>query len=265
MQLHRSAAGSSFGTSKLRFLLTSVTVVALLIGAQRVRAAGAEDPTKPNLITVDVFVADNLGHPFHGLDQQSFTLLDNGQSRQLVSFRAVDPTAEPGAVRVLMVVDMVNNTVTEVARQREQISEFLNREGGKLAHPMAIAVMTESGVSMMKGYSQDGHELLDAFDKVQSQIRPVGTSAGFYGAAEHLQESLKGLQEIAAFEAAQPGRKMVFLIGPGWPMLINAGYEATDKQRAWVFNMLVDISNSLREAHVALYSLDPFGLGFTQG
>src|ERR1700761_5472278 len=164
MQFHRSAVGSSSGASILRFLLTSAAAAVLLIGIERASAAGLEDPTKPNLITVNVFVADNLGHPIHGLDQQSFTLQDNGQSRPLVSFRAVDPTAEPGALRVLLVIDMLNNTVTEVARQREQIGEFLNQDGGKLAHPMALAVMTESGVSMMKGYSQDGHELLEAFE-----------------------------------------------------------------------------------------------------
>ncbi len=90
MQFHRSAPDSSLGSSVPRFLFTFAAVAALLIGVQRVSAAAAEDPTKPNLITVDVFVADSLGHPFHGLDQQSFTLLDNGQSRQLVKFHAVD-------------------------------------------------------------------------------------------------------------------------------------------------------------------------------
>jgi VWFA-related protein len=177
----------------------------------------------------------------------------------------VDPTAEPEVVHVLMVVDMLNNTVTQVARQREQITEFLNQDGGELAHPTALAVLTETGVKMMNGYSSDGHELLNAFQKVQSEIRPVGRSAGFYGAAERLQESLAGLQEIAAFEAKQPGRKLVFMIGPGWPLLVDAGVEASDRQRAWVFNTLVQISNSLREGHVVLYSLDPFGLGSTGG
>src|SRR6202012_122315 len=185
-------------------------------------------------------------------------LLDNGQSRQLVSFRAIDPTAEPGALRVLLVVDMLNNTVIQVERQREQITEFFNQDGGRLAHPTSLAILTESGVKMMNGYSQDGRELQDAFKKVQTEIRPVGRSAGFYGAAEHLQESLNGLQQIAAFEAKQPGRKLVFLIGPGWPILANAGVQESDKQRAWVFNTLVEISNSLREAHIVLFSLDPF-------
>ena len=256
---------SAFRLSALCCLIALAAAGPLLISAQPGSAALSSDAAKPNLITVDVFVADSLGHPFHGLDQQSFTLLDNGQPRQLVSFRAVDPATDAGAVRVLLVVDMMNNAVASVARQREQIGEFMNQDGGKLAHPMALAVLTETGVKMMNGYSQDGHALLDAFQNVASEIRPVGRSAGFYGAAERLQESLNGLQEIAAYEAKQPGRKLVFLIGPGWPMLANAGIEESDRQRAWVFNTLVQISNSLREAHVVLYSLNPFGLGFGGG
>jgi VWFA-related protein len=228
-------------------------------------SAASDDPAKPNQITLDVTVSDSMGHPFHGLEQQNFTLLDNGQPRQLVNFRVVDPSADPGAVRVLLVVDMMNNNVNGVARQREQIGEFLNQDGGKLAHPMALGVLTEDGVKIMNGYSLDGHALLDAFQKIDSQLRAVGRSAGFYGAAERLQESINGLQEIADYESKQPGRKLVLLIGPGWPMLANAGIEESDRQRAWAFNTVVQISNSLREAHVVLYSLDPYGLGSMGG
>ena len=264
MQFHRSAFRS--------FVLRSLAVFGVLaicttlpVNSQTPGAAATDNPAKPNLITLDVFVADSLGHPLHGLDQQNFTLLDNGQPRSLVSFRAVDPNTENNAVRVLLVVDMMNNGPAGIARQREQIDEFLNQDGGRLGHLMALAVLTESGVKMMNGYSLDGHALLDAFQKVDSEIRPVGRSAGFYGAAERLEESLAGLQEIAAFAARQPGRKLVFLIGPGWPLLPNAGVEESERQRAWVFNTLVQISNNLREAHVVLYSLNPFGLGVTQG
>jgi VWFA-related protein len=250
-----------FHHSAVRCLFAFAAVAVLFLCVRPASAAASQDSAKPNLITLDVFVSDNLGHPVHGLEQQNFTLFDNDQQRQLVSFRAVDPSTAPAALSVLLVVDMMNNNVTGVARQREQIGEFLNQDGGKLAYPMALAVLTESGVKMMNGYSRDGHALLDAFQKVENQLRAVGRSAGFYGAAERLQESLSGLQEIADYESKQPGRKLVFLIGPGWPMLANAGIEESDKQRAWVFNTLVQISNSLRESHVVLYSLDPYGLG----
>ena len=241
-----------------------VTVSAFSMQAQAPSAAPVGS-ARPDLITVDVYVADSLGHPVHGLEQNNFTLLDNGRPVQPVNFRAVDPVTDPNAIHILLVVDMLNNTATSVARQREQIGEYLNQDGGKLAHPTSLAILTETGVSMMNGSSLDGHALLDAFEKVDSQLRGVGRSAGFYGAAEHLQESLNGLGQITQYEAQQPGRKLVFLIGPGWPMLVNAGVQESDKQRAWVFNTLVQLSSSMREAHVVLYSLDPFGLGSNGG
>jgi VWFA-related protein len=252
-------------TPAMRCLAVFAAASALYLNGQAANVPAPVDSAKPNLITLDVFAADSLGHPVHGLEQQNFTLLDNGQPRQLVNFRAVDPSSDPNAVRVLLVVDMMNNAINSVARQREQIGEFLNQDGGKLGYPMSMAILTESGVKMMNGYTQDGHALLDAFQKADSELRPVGRSAGFYGDAERLQESLSGLMQIAAFEAKQPGRKLVFLIGPGWPLLPNAGIQESDRQRAWVFNTLVQISNTMREAHMVLYSLDPFGLGSTQG
>ena len=250
----------SFHSALLFFALC--TIAALHLEAQAAPQAPAGVPA-PNRITLDVFVADTLGHPVRGLTEQQFTVLDNGQARPLVGFRAVDPTTDPDAVRVLVVIDMTNQTVAAVAEQRQRFNEFLNEDGGRLAHPTSIAVMTETGVKMMQGYSQDGHLLLASFDKVNNELRAVGRSAGFYGAAERLTVSLSGLNQIADFEATQPGRKLVMIIGPGWPLLPRAGIEESDRQRAWSFDAIVALTNKLRESHVALYSIDPFILGAT--
>jgi VWFA-related protein len=91
----------------------------------------------------------------------------------------------------------------------------------------------------------------------------IGRSAGFYGAADRMEWSLAQLSQLAAYEATQPGRKLAFFISPGWPMLAWAGIDATDKERRWIFNSIVELSNGLREAHVALYTIDPFELGRT--
>jgi VWFA-related protein len=223
--------------------------------------AAANPGPAANLVTLDVVVSDKLGHPVRGLSQQDFTVLDNGQPRPIVSFRPVDASTDPAAVRVLIVIDMINNSVDSLMRERQDVSTFLGQDAGRLAHPTAIAAMTETGVQMMNGYTQDGQSLLAIFQKLPNSIRPVGRDAGFYGAAERLQESINGLSQIVQFEGTQPGRKLVLFVSPGWPMLPNAGIQAGDRQRAWVFNMLVQMSNTLRESHVALYSLNPFFLG----
>ena len=241
------------------------------------------DSLKPGSITLDVLASDKLGHPVPGLQQSDFAVSDNSKQCQLLDFRAINAATTPAAVSVLLVVDMLNVPEDVIARERDQVSKFLNQDDGKLAHPTILAAMTETGVQMLPGYSQDGHLLLDSFQKIKPELRSAGLSAG----SERMQVSLTELDQIAAFEAGQPGHKLVLIISPGWPTMftgpsvdrsqvrpagkgpkssldtITPGIGINDKQRDWVFNAIVEISNALRQAHVALYSLDPYGLGRT--
>lgn len=242
-------------------------VVSTVLFAPRgqAQAAGPQEPqtVQPNSITIDVVASDKLGHPVRGLGQQDFTVMDNGKPVTLTGFRAIDTSADPNAVRVVLVVDMINNDVDVVQRVREQVGEFLQQDGGRLGYPTTIAVMTETGVKMMNGYSQNGNVMQASFQKMPNSLRLVGRSAGFYGAAERIEESLNGLDQIIGYEASQPGRKLVIVIGPGWAMLPFAGIEETDRQREWTFNAIVRLTNVMRQSHIALYSVDPFFLGRT--
>jgi VWFA-related protein len=226
-------------------------------------SATADSPTtSSHPISIDVDVTDKLGHHLSGLQPQDFTLLDNKQPRKILDFREVDTrgtTADP--VRVVIVVDMINTDFTVVAREREQLGEFLKQDGGRLAHPTTIAMLTEKGLKIEKAYTTDGNALQASLDNSKSELRIEGRSTGFYGAADRMEWSLGQLSELAAYEATQPGRKLAFFISPGWPMLSWAGLDATDKERKWTFKAIVDLSNGLREAHVVLYTIDPFELG----
>jgi VWFA-related protein len=215
-------------------------------------------------LSIDVEVTDKLGHHVSGLKREDFTLLDNKQPCNVVDFHEIDTrnsTADP--VHIVIVVDMINTDFNVVAREREQLGEFLKQDGGRLAHPTNIAMLTEKGIQIEKTSTTDGNALLASLDDSKSGLRMIGRSAGFYGAADRMEWSLAQLSQLAAYEATQPGRKLAFFISPGWPMLAWAGIDATDKERRWIFNSIVELSNGLREAHVALYTIDPFELGRT--
>jgi hypothetical protein len=124
-------------------------------------------------------------------------------------------------------------------------------------------MLGERGIKMRQDSSLDGNVLLASLDGANSELRMVGRSAGFWGAADRLNWSLNQLTQLTAYEANQPGRKVAFFISPGWPMLAWAGVEASEKQRKWAFNAIMGFTNSLREADMTLYSLDPFQLGRT--
>jgi VWFA-related protein len=218
----------------------------------------------PGRISINVVVADKLGHPVEGLQAGDFTLLDNKQPQKLLGFRAIDhETLRTDPVHVVIVVDMINTGFDTVAREREELERFLKEDGGELANPTSIAIFADSGLKVAKGSSQDGNALLEAFNKSQSELRIIGRGAGFYGAADMLQMSLGQLGQLAAYEETQPGRKLILVISPGWPLLPRAGDESDLKQRNWVFNSIVQFTNGLREAKIQLYCLDPFDLGRT--
>jgi len=224
----------------------------------------ADQTAASGRISINVVVADKLGHPVQGLQASDFTLLDNKQPQKLVGFRAIDHDAlRTDPVHVVIVVDMINTGFDTVAREREELERFLKEDGGELANPTSIAVLADSGLKAAQGSTQDGNAILAGFNKTQSELRIIGRNTGFYGAAERVQMSLGQLGQLAAYEATQPGRKMILVISPGWPFLARAGDESDLKQRTWVFNSIVHFTNGLREANIQLYCLDPFDLGRT--
>jgi VWFA-related protein len=221
----------------------------------------AVPPVDANRISIDVEVTDKLGHNLAGLKPEDFTLLDNKQPAKILDFREIDARNSSDPVHVIIVIDMINTGFDAVAREREQLGEFLKQDGGRLAHPITLAMLSESGIKMQQSSSLDGNVLLGSLDDAKSELRMVGRSAGYWGATDRLNWSLNQLTQLTAYEAKQPGRKLAFFISPGWPMLVRASFDATDKQRKWTFDAIMGFTNGLREAHLTLYALDPFQLG----
>jgi VWFA-related protein len=244
------------------FLLAAAAVAQVRGPVQAPPApTAAAPPVDANHISIDVEVTDKLGHNLAGLKPEDFTLLDNKQPAKVLDFREIDSRDTSDPVHVIIVIDMINTGFDAVAREREQLGEFLKQDGGRLAHPITLAMLSERGIKMQQTSSLDGKVLLDSLDNSNSELRMVGRSAGFWGAADRLNWSLNQLNQLTAYEATQPGRKLALFISPGWPLLVNASIDASDRQRKWTFDAIMGLTNGLREAHLTLYALDPFQLG----
>jgi VWFA-related protein len=217
--------------------------------------------TAGNRITIDVAVTDKLGHHVDGLEAGDFTVLDNKEPQKLIDFRVLSDRTGSDPVQVLIVVDMVNVSFNEVAWERQQLDAFLKQDGGKLAYPTSIAILSDGGAKMQQSSTQDGNALLAVFDKSQTALRTVTRDTGFYGEAERLQMSLSQIGQLAAVEGSLPGRKLMLVVSGGWPLLARAGDQEDLKEREWVFNTIVHFTNGFREAGITLYCLDPFELG----
>lgn len=233
-------------------ILLSLLIPSSAFPQENATASNSGDRT----IYLDVVVTPRSGSPVAALEKQDFTLLDNKTVQPITSFRAFGKEAP---VEVILVIDAVNTNYTTVAYARGQIENFLKANGGKLAHPTALAVFTDSGVKLQDNFSTDGNAVSAAFENYVVSLRSITRSAGFYGATDRLQLSLNALNSLAGREAHRPGRKLVLWISPGWPLLSGPGVQLDAKEEKQIFSEIVGMSTQLRQAGITLYSIDPHG------
>jgi VWFA-related protein len=214
-------------------------------------------------ITLDVQVTDKSGAAVRGLQKQDFTLLDDKQPKNILSFQAVDNAAASAAdppVEIVLVVDAVNAPFQTVNYERNEIKKFLQQNGGKLALPVSLIVFTDGGTKIQDGSSRDGNALAALYDQYDTGLRSINRSQGFYGAADRFDLSLKTLTRIIEYEEPRPGRKLMIWFSPGWPLLSGPNVELSHKGQQQLFNSIVAASDGLRQARITLYSIDPLGL-----
>jgi VWFA-related protein len=222
---------------------------------------GENPPGQSGPIQLDVVVTDKAGHPIAGLQQGDFTLLDNRQPATIQSFaaHALDNPAVPSEPEsAVLLIDDVNASFNVVSIERTQIEQFLRSSGGHLAVPMAIFFLTDKGVEQITPVSADGTSLANTLHQREGQLHDM-PRAGFWGAAERIEISLRALDSVAQFESRRPGRKLLIWVSPGWAVFDNPNVIVTSQQQRSFFSMIVDFSTRLRQAQVTLYSVDPLG------
>jgi VWFA-related protein len=243
-------------------------ILLLILSAAFISFAWAQAPATPEAksgsdraITLDVVVTDKSGKPVSGLQEQDFTLLDNKHPQKIVSFQAntANSRMEDSSLQVILFVDAVNTTFHGVANMRTQLDMFLKQDGGRLSLPTSLAMMTDTSQAQTPS-TRDGNILVGTLDSKQSGLREIGRAAGFYGGEDRVGISLNTLTMLASKLAAQPGRKLLIWLSPGWPLLSGPNIELTSKEEQWIFDEVVKISTELREARITLYAVDPMGM-----
>jgi VWFA-related protein len=213
-------------------------------------------------MTLDVVVTDKSGRPVSGLQERDFTLLDNKQPRKIASFHAVEgttATADP-PVQVILLMDGINALFTNVAIERGEIEKFLRRNGGALAQPVSIVILSDTTASGTTP-SRDVNAVIAELNQKQIGLRTIGRAQGVHGGDERIRLSVNALKQLAEYEAATPGLKLAIWISPGWPFLTSGLDQemASKRQRQELFDSIVAVSDALRQARITLYSVDPLG------
>ena len=215
-------------------------------------------------IKINAVVTDATGKPVTDLQPWDFKLLDNGQPRKVLSFRKYDGVAvKPDPpVEVILVMDVANIPFQQVAIVRQEADQFLRRNGGHLQQPVSLILLKDAGIEVQPRPSYDGNAIAAVMHGIQGDIRTIDAAMGGYGLLERFQLSVRQMEAIADNEARKPGRKLLIWLGPGWPILNRSdlGYYSEKDQRRY-FDAIVDLSASLREAQMAVYSVAPPYLG----
>jgi VWFA-related protein len=240
--------------TRIGFLLLTPLACTALFFAQQNTPPPASAPT--SRIDLDVVVTPKSGPPVAGLQQQDFTIFDNKSPQRIASFQARSGSQDP--VHVILMIDAVNTAYQTIAYERGQIDKFLRAKGGRLAQPMTLAFFTDKGTQLEGGFSTDGNGLSESFDHYDIGLRDIRRSSQ-YEANDRFQLSMTALRELVEQAAKLPGRKMIFWVSPGWPILSGPRIDLDYKQQNQIFSSVVGLSTELRQARITLYSVDPLG------
>lgn len=235
-----------------RLLAAFVLSMASASSAQPSPAAGGTQP-----ITLYVQVTDKSGVPVRGLKQQDFKLTDNKHPQGITAFQAAD--GRDASAEIVLVIDSVNTPVQAVSFERNQIRNFLLRDGGNLNQPVSFVVVTETGTKMQPQSSRDGKALAEQYDQLQTGIRsarPYDT----YQAQERLSLGMNAVSTIANHEQQKPGRKLVIWLSPGWPLMFGPNMQFSTEGHETFFKEIARQADALQNAGVTSYAVDPLAL-----
>jgi VWFA-related protein len=175
-------------------------------------------------ILLDVVVTDASGKPVSGLQKKDFTLLDNDQPQQIVSFKEVEGRTAKPPVHVIFVLDILNNSFQDFAYERRAVEKYLDQNGEQLSFPVSIAVLTEAGIDLGQP-ARDGNALIGQLKKVHMPIATMGSPEGSSARRFHL--SVQSLTKLVTDQEDVPGRSGWAPVGPCCPTDLTQAHHLT--------------------------------------
>jgi VWFA-related protein len=206
-------------------------------------------------VKLDVVITDKSRKPIAGLAREDFTLLDDNQPTKILSFQAFDGASKQVTTppTVALLLDTVNAGVRNVSYERQEIEKFLRQDGGHLAQPLSVLLLTYEGASMLVGPSSDGNALASALSRTDGRVRVPTVDPTTLGNAI----SVPTLAQFVQDETNKPGRKLLIWVGPGWREGDWTIADDRSKYEEIVFKEIIRFSTRLREARIALYNVTP--------
>ena len=212
-------------------------------------------PHVPGQLDLNVVVTDRSGKRVTGLAPSDFTLIEDKHPTPLVAFRAWNSPVSSPPVHLILVIDTVNIRFNRVAYVRHEVNTFLRENGGRLATPVSVLWVTDTGIEVNSDTTDNGDNLAQQLDATEGKLRILGRDAGAWGDIEQFELSVQMLKQIVEGAAAIPGRKLIVWLGPGWPMLDSPNIVLQGDQQEQLFQEIVGLTTVMRRAQISLYSV----------
>ena len=237
-------------------LLAASIFLPLAAAPAQTSAVNKQHEVQKQQVTLDVVVTRKDGHPVAGLTQTDFLLKDNGTSQAITGFGTSDESKTPS--EVVLLIDAVNINFIKLADERSNIERFL-KNAGRLPVPTSLAIFTDDGIKIQDGTTTDGKALSDAFDQYVTGIRTIRRSSQ-REEQDRFDLSMKNLDLLVKRESARPGRKAIFWVSPGWPLLPGSEIDLSAKQQNQIYRSIIAFTDEMFGARITMYSLNPLGV-----
>lgn len=227
-----------------------------------------------NRVVLDVVVTDSEGKPVHGLTEKDFSVAEDGQPQQILSFDVHDlesgsdfakvpplppntfvniPTApEKGPLYVLL-LDLVNTETSDEPYARAQLLKFMQ---SKPAGTRFAVFVLSDGLHLVQGFTDDQKQLTDLLDpkNPKSHIPRIFLYQRNYGRG-NVSQMVSVVTFIGRFLNGLPGRKNLLWFAGDFPLT----FAPTDDVRSYQ-DEIKGALDTLAEAQVAVYPVDVRGV-----
>jgi VWFA-related protein len=280
---------------KLLSLAAAIFFVVIVAAAMAIPQLAPPAPpfqARTRLVQVDVIVRDKNG-PVMGLNQDDFTLLDNGKPQKIAVF-AVKGTQQsrqsavplpPGTVSnrvtrngqeaassTVILIDRINTPQDTQLYANQKIVKFL--ETRRSQDRLGIYAFG-NGLRVVQDLTDDPERLNRAIDSLKprdenhrtlytpgpfEQTEPEMTGRvleeyTLLTANDRVLSTKKALEAIAQHLAPVPGRKSLIWVTGSFPLLLKTDHGIKDFSQD-----MKEAARALNDANVALYAVDARGL-----
>jgi VWFA-related protein len=280
---------------KLLFLAVAIffaVIVAVATAVPQLTPAAPTFQARTRLVQVDVIVRNKNG-PVMMLNQDDFTLLDNGKPQKISVFAVkgtpssrqsavplppgtvsnrVTRNGQEAASSTVILSDRLNTPVPDQRYADQKIVKFL--ETRRSQDRIGIYSFGD-GVRVVQDLTDDPDRLSRAIDSLKprdanprtlyipgpmekSEPEMTGRALEEFTLAttdDRVTATKKALEAIARHLAPVPGRKSLIWVSDSFPLLIQTEHETKDYSQD-----MKEAAQALNNANVALYAVDARGL-----